>query len=248
MPYTNPEVDSQTNHPYNTLMNTWIKEQLEIQREPEYQKFNASLLPGVEHILGVRLPALRKMAKKIARKGWQEYLEAACDDSFEEIMLQGMVLGYAKGNLQEKEPFLRTFLPKIDNWSVCDSACSTIKLAQTQPQEFWDFLMEYLHSPREYEVRFVLVQMLNYYVNQEYLPRVLEAIDRVELKLYYVQMAQAWAVSICYRDFPQETLPYLKENHLDDFTHNKALQKITESLKVSKKDKAYIRTLKRKLN
>ena len=160
-------------------------------------------------------------------------------------MLQGMVLGYAKGDLQVKEPFLRAFLPKINNWSVCDSTCSTLKLAKTQPEPFWDFLLEYLHSSQEYDVRFALVQMLDYYVNEDYLARVLEAIDSVDLRFYYVQMAQAWAVSICYREFPKETLPFLKENHLDDFTHNKALQKITESLKVPKEAKAYIRTLKR---
>lgn len=241
-------VDSLKKGKYNTAMNTWIKQQLEIQKEPEFQKFTAKLLPGVEHILGVRLPALRKIAKKLARGDWQKYLKSACDDSYEEIMLQGMVLGYAKGTLQEKEPFLRSFLPKIDNWSVCDSTCCSIKLAKEQPDEFWNFLLEYLHSPREYEVRFILVQMLNYYVTQDYLPKVLEVIDSVDLKLYYVQMAQAWAVSICYRDFPEMTLPYLKDNHLDDFTHNKALQKITESLKVPKEEKAYIRTLRRKSN
>lgn len=238
-------VDTKNKNTYNTIMNTWIKQQLEMQKESEFQKFTAGLLPGVEHILGVRLPALRKMAKQLARGDWQTYLKTACDDSYEEIMLQGMVLGYAKGNLLEKEPFLRAFLPKIDNWSVCDSTCCSIKLAKEQPEEFWNFLLEYLHSPREYEVRFVLVQMLNYYVNQDYLFQVLKAVDHVDLKRYYVQMAQAWALSICYRDFPKLTLPYLKANRLDDFTHNKALQKITESLKISKEDKAYIRTLKR---
>lgn len=226
-------------------MNAWIKEQLELQREPKFQKFTSSLLPGVEHILGVRIPSLRKIAKQLAQGDWKQYLTSASDDSYEEIMLQGMTLGYAKGDLQEKEPFLRAFLPKINNWSVCDSTCSTIKLAKKQPAEFWDFLGEYLHSPREFEVRFVLVQMLDYYVTKDYLPRVLEAVSQVTLQVYYVQMAQAWAVSICYREFPELTLPFLKENSLDDFTHNKALQKITESLKVSMEDKALIKTLKR---
>lgn len=226
-------------------MNAWIKEQLELQREPKFQKFTSSLLPGVEHILGVRIPSLRKIAKQLAQGDWKQYLTSASDDSYEEIMLQGMTLGYAKGDLQEKEPFLRAFLPKINNWSVCDSTCSTIKLAKEQPAEFWNFLVEYLHSPREFEVRFVLVQMLDYYVTKDYLPRVLEAVSQVTLQVYYVQMAQAWAVSICYREFPELTLPFLKENSLDDFTHNKALQKITESLKVSMEDKALIKTLKR---
>lgn len=226
-------------------MNSWIKTQLETMREEDYQQFTAKLLPGAANILGVRLPALRKIAKQLAAGDWQDYLNNACADSYEELMLQGMVLGYARGDLQQKEPFLRAFLPKIDNWSVCDSACSTIKLAKKQPEAFWNFLQEYLQSPREYEVRFVLVQMLDYYINPVFLPRVLEAIDSVDRQEYYIQMAQAWAVSICYREFPKQTLPYLKENHLNDFTHNKALQKITESRKVPATEKAFIRTLKR---
>lgn len=229
-----------------TYDNTWIKQQLEQLREPEYQAFTSKLLPGVDNILGVRLPELRKLAKKLSKDNWQEYLEQAQDDSMEEIMLQGMTLGYARGDLQEKESFLRSFIPKIDNWSVCDSCCATIKLAKEQPKEMWRFLQQYLHSEKEFEIRFALVQLLNYYVNQEYLLQVLKEIDCISNKAYYVQMAQAWAVSICYRDFPKETEPFLKQNHLDDFTHNKALQKIVESLKVSKEEKEYIRSLKRK--
>lgn len=226
-------------------MNTWIKTQLETQKEPQFQQFMAKLLPGIDNILGIRLPILRKIAKQIAKGRWQDYLLSASNDSYEEIMLQGLVLGYANGNLQEKEPFLRLFIPKIDNWSVCDSVCATIKLAKEEPEAFWNFLQAYLHSDREYEVRFALVQLLDYYINEVYLCHVLNAVDHIELRAYYVQMAQAWAVSICYREFPQQTLPYLKENHLDDFTHNKSIQKITESLKVPKEEKLFLKTLKR---
>ena len=147
--------------------NHWIKEQLEALKEPEYQKFTASLLPGVESILGVRLPKLRELAKKLAKDNWKEYLQEAQDDSMEEIMLQGMTLGYAKGNLQEKETFLRAFIPKIDNWSVCDSCCNSINIAKEQPEEMWEFLQEYLHSEKEFEIRFALVQLLDYYVKEE---------------------------------------------------------------------------------
>lgn len=225
--------------------NIWIKQQLEQLKEPEYQAFTSRLLPGIEPILGVRLPELRKIAQKLAKENWQEYLNQADSDSMEEIMLQGMTLGYARGTLQEKEEFLRMFIPKIDNWSVCDSVCATIKLAKEQPVEMWEFLQEYLHSEKEFEIRFGLVQLLDYYVNQEYLYRVLKEIDSINSEEYYVQMAQAWAVSICYREFPEETIPFLKENHLNDFTHNKSLQKITESLKTGKEQKEYIRSLKR---
>ncbi|MCI8483860.1 MAG: DNA alkylation repair protein [Lachnospiraceae bacterium] len=226
-------------------MNGEIREQLEQLREPEFQAFTAKLLPGVEPILGVRIPALRKLAKELAKGDWRTYLDGALDGSYEEIILQGMTLGYAKGNLQEKKEYLEKFIPKIDNWSVCDSVCSTIKLAKTQPEEMWEFLKTYQNSSREFEIRFALVQFLNYYINERYLMQVLEAVQQVRQEDYYVNMAQAWAVSICYREFPKETLPFLKENTLNDFTHNKAIQKITESLKVSAEEKEYVRTLKR---
>ena len=213
--------------------------------EPEFQQFTSKLLPGVEHILGVRLPLLRSLARQLAKEEWKTYLCHAVDDSYEEVMLQGMVLGYARGDLQEKRKFLETFIPKINNWSVCDSVCSTIKLARSQPEEFWEFLQQYLNSREEFQIRFGLVQLLDYYVNETYLERVLEAVQQVQQEAYYVNMAQAWAISICYREFPEATLPVLKKNTLNDFTHNKAIQKITESLKVSGEKKELVKTLRR---
>lgn len=225
--------------------NIQIRKQMEQLAEPEFQQFTAKLLPGVEHILGVRLPLLRRMARQIAKGDWKTYLCHASDDSYEEVMLQGMVVGYARGDLQEKREFLERFIPKIDNWSVCDSACSTIKLAKSQPEEFWEFLQQYLNSREEFQIRFGLVQLLDYYVNEKYLPRVLEAVQQVYQEAWYVNMAQAWAISICYREFPEATLPVLKKNSLNDFTHNKAIQKITESLKVSGEKKELVKTLRR---
>lgn len=226
--------------------NHWIKCQLDTFKEPSFQAFTARLLPGVEHILGVRLPKLREMAKQLAKGDWEHYLSQASDDTYEEIMLQGMVLGYANGGLQEKRAYLQAFIPKIDNWSVCDSACNTIRIARKQPEEMWEFLQPYLHSRRTYEARFGVVQLLLYYVDRQCLSRTLCAIEKVKADGYYVKMAQAWAVSICYREFPQETLPFLLENKLDDFTHNKAIQKILESQKVDKEGKERVRGLKRK--
>lgn len=225
--------------------NIQIRKQLEQLAEPEFQQFTSKLLPGVEHILGVRLPLLRSLARQLAKEEWKTYLCHAVDDSYEEVMLQGMVLGYARGDLQEKRKFLETFIPKINNWSVCDSVCSTIKLARSQPEEFWEFLQQYLNSREEFQIRFGLVQLLDYYVNETYLERVLEAVQQVQQEAYYVNMAQAWAISICYREFPEATLPVLKKNPLNDFTHNKAIQKITESLKVSGEKKELVKTLRR---
>lgn len=109
----------------------------------------------------------------------------------------------------------------------------------------WEFLGPYLNSSEEFHIRFALVQLLDYYVNETYLGRVLEIVQQVKQEYYYVNMAQAWLLSICYREFPKETLPVLERNALNDFTHNKAIQKITESLKVPKEGKERVRRLRR---
>ena len=104
-----------------------IRKLLESMSEESYRRFSASLLPGVDRILGVRLPAMRRLAKQIAANDWRTYLKTAQRNSFEEIMLQGMVIGYLDAPADERLQWIANFLPSIDNWSVCDSFCSGLK-------------------------------------------------------------------------------------------------------------------------
>jgi 3-methyladenine DNA glycosylase AlkD len=99
---------------------------------------------------------------------------------------------------------------------------------------------------REFYIRFGVVMLLNYYVEEAYIEKALQAMDQIHCDAYYVKMGVAWAISMYYVKFPEITMKYLKENHLDDFTYNKTLQKITESLKVDKETKDLIRSMKRK--
>lgn len=226
-------------------MEASIHEQLIALSEPEFQKFSSRLLPGTSNILGVRLPTLRKLAKKIAKDDWRAYLTSAEDQSFEEIMLQGMVIGYASADLPELLERIAVFVPKIDNWSVCDSFCSGLKIARKEPETIWNFLQPYLHSDQEFEARFGVVMLLFYFIEDLHIRRVLALLDQIPAKGYYARMAVAWAISICFVRFPALTAEYLKtETTLDDFTYDKALQKITESNCVNRETKAVIRGMK----
>jgi 3-methyladenine DNA glycosylase AlkD len=223
-----------------------IRQQLEALADKEYRAFSSGLLPNTEHILGVRLPLLRKMSKQIARSEWREYLQSANENSFEEIMLQGMVIGCVKCSIEERLSYIQSFIPHIDNWSVCDSFCASLKFTRESPELMWNFLLPYLKSEHEFSIRFGVVMLIFYYIDEEHVEEILIYLDKVHHDGYYVKMAVAWAVSICYVQFPKCTLNYLAQNHLDDFTYNKALQKITESLKVDKETKKTIRAMRRK--
>ena len=225
-----------------------IREQLDTIIDPQFQQFTSRLLPTVapEKILGVRLPLLRKMAARIAKGDWEEYLAAASDDTYEEIMLQGMVIGCLQQPPAVVLPLVAAFVPKIDNWSICDSFCSSLKIARRYPQQVWQFILPYLQDSREYCVRFAVVMLLNYYNDGEYAQRVLPLLEQIEHPSYYVKMAVAWAVSIRYFAAADETVAFLKNCHLDDFTYHKALQKIIESKQVSREEKEEIRRMRRK--
>lgn len=227
-----------------------IREEMISMVDETYRDFQIKLLPEIRNYVGVRLPVLRKLAKRIAKEDSVGYLESAlCRGSekelFEEIMLQGMVIGYMKGDISDIFSYTERFLPKIDNWSVCDSFCSGFKHALNAREQVWDWLGQFLASGREFTVRFVLVMLLNYYVDEMYVNRLFSIFDDVRHEGYYVKMAMAWAISICYIKYPKESMEYLGKNRLDDFTYNKALQKIMESRCISAKEKETIRGLKR---
>ena len=220
----------------------WLREEA----EEKYRDFSSSLLPGVpkEKIMGVRIPKLRKLAANIVRERCGEYLQAEPGNTFEEIMLRGMVIGRAGGTFEEILPRIQEYLPLIDNWSVCDSFCASLKTTEKYPEKMWDFLLECLDSEKTYTVRFAVVMMLQYFVNDEYRKKVLDLMEQVDTEEYYVRMAVAWTVSVCYARYPQEVFSWLETCSLDEETWKKSLQKILESRRVSKEEKEKIRTLR----
>ena len=219
--------------------------------DEKYKEFQKKLLPDIKNYVGVRLPLLRKLAKEISKNNAKQYLDGALnrnskEELFEEIMLQGMIIGYMKADISDIFSCADKFVPKIDNWSICDSFCSGFKHANHYKEQTWNWLRQYLDmKDGEFEIRFAVVMLLNYYVEESYLSDLYDIFDGITNDAYYVRMAVAWAISICYVKYPESCMEYLKDNKLDDFTYNKALQKITESLCVSAEDKKIIRSMKR---
>lgn len=223
-----------------------LKEQLLALADQNYQAFAAALIPGVHNMIGVRLPELRKLAKQIANGDWRAYLAEAEQIWFEDVMLQGMVIGCVKTDIHELLHYVEQFVPKIDNWSVCDSFCASLKMTALNKEIVWEFLQPYVASDQTYHIRFAVVMLLNYYVDDAYIAKALTLLDTIRHEDYYVKMAVAWAISIYYVKMPEPTLAYLQHNTLDKETYNKALQKIIESNRVGGETKALMRSMKRK--
>ena len=224
-----------------------IKEELKQLADEKYREFHKGLCPGTESILGIRVPVLRDYAKKLAKEyEIKELLKNIDNEYYEEIMLQGMLIGLEKDNdMQDILKDIEEFVPKIDNWAVCDVFCAGLKITKKHKKEMWDFLQAYVTSGKEFEIRFGVVMILDYYITEEYLKKDFSIFDHIKSNEYYVQMAVAWAISVCLIKFYDKTIEYLKNAKIDKFTYNKALQKAIESYRISQEQKVELRKMKK---
>ena len=149
------------------MTNREIRQQLEMLAEQKYRDFSQALIPGSRPILGVRIPKIRELAKEIAKGDWKNYLDKACDDSFEEVDLQGFVIGYVKADYEILLPYIKNYVTKINDWSLCDGFCASLKIVKKHKKEFKQVLKAYANKNTEFEQRFVAVMLMNYYLEDE---------------------------------------------------------------------------------
>ena len=226
-------------------MNDSIIKELKQLADSNYKEFHSKLCPNTKNILGVRLPKQREIAKRIAKGNWQEFLENVQNKYYEETMIEGLVIGYIKLPLQEKLHYIQNFVNKIDNWAVCDSFCSNLKIKQADQELMWQFLEKCRSSNDEFILRFVVVMYLNYYLTDDCIDHVLSNIDKMDTSSYYISMGIAWAISIAYIKQKEKTQQYLIHSNLDKVTYNKAIQKMIESYRITIEEKEKLRKLKK---
>ena len=228
-------------------MNFNVEKELFNMQDKKYQEFQKKLCPGIENIIGIRVPVLRNYAKQLLKDNdFKTLMKCISDNYYEEIMLQGMLIGEAKEEFNIIIKYIENFIPKIDNWATCDTFCAGLKITKKNKEKMWNFLQRYLKSKKEFEVRFGIVMILDYFIDEKYLKKDFDIFNNIKVDKYYVQMAVAWAISICLVKYYDRTVKYLqKEADLDDFTYNKSIQKAIESYRITKEQKDFLRKIKK---
>lgn len=160
---------------------------------------------------------LRSLAKQLAKEDWRTYLKEARDDSYEEIMLQGLVIGYVKAEMEELLEYAARLFRKSTTGQSMMGFVLHLRLPESTGQEVWDFLMQYRASKSEFEQRVVAVMLMDHFLVPEYIDRVLAVYNSLKHEGYYCKMGVAWGIATTYAKFPQETQAFLLKNELDDF-------------------------------
>lgn len=221
-----------------------IRERLFELQDTKYAEFQSKLTPGIqrEKFIGVRVPLLRKLAKEISKEAQaKEFLKEIPHKYYDEDMLHVLLLSEIK-DYEACIKAVEEFLPYVNNWAVCDILSPKVFKKHKKP--LLEKIIQWTKSDQTYTIRFGIEMLMSHYLDEDFKAEYLEIPAAVRSDSYYVQMMQAWFFATALTKQWDSTLPYIQNQHLDDWTHNKAIQKARESYCFTSEQKEYLNTLK----
>lgn len=229
---------------FNNNYNQFREYLLSLQDE-KYRDFNKSIVLNSKYqMIGVRLPIMRNIAKGIAYDNIINFLKVAKNKYYEEVMIQGLVIARIK---EEKlfYSYFKKYLSKIDNWALCDSFCSSIKIVRKYEKKYFQEALNLALDEQEFKARVGIVMILNHFVNKDNLEIIFQTLNKIKSDKFYINMAEAWLICDMYTKYPCDTEQFLKNNSLNSFTQNKAISKIHDSYRVTKEEKEALNKYKK---
>ena len=231
---------------------TWNKKEYEAfvdylksLQDKKYKEFHSSLVLNSKYeMIGIRVPVMRDIAKSIAKGDIEEFLKYAQNNYYEEIMIQGLVISHIK----DEEIFYKYFknhINKIDNWALCDSFCSSLKIMRRYEDKYFKEAIKLALNKEEFISRVGLIIILNQFISEKNLDSIFNTLNKIHSDKFYINMAEAWLVCELYIKFPEQTQEFIKKNNLNKFTQNKAISKIHDSYRVSKEEKELLNSFKK---
>ena len=227
-----------------SVINEIIREKLFALRDEKNAAFCAKLIPNIkpERVLGARLPALRKLAGELAGTAEAEaFLQALPHEFLEEDHLHSFLIAGEK-DFDTCIGKIEAFLPFVDNWATCDSLRP--KCFAKHKKALLPYIEKWLQSEHLYTVRFAVGMLMCHYLDADFDEKYLQWVAALKSEEYYLNMMRAWYFATALAKQYESTLPLLESKTLDMFTHNKAIQKARESLRVPPEHKAYLKSLK----
>ena len=207
-------------------------------KDEKYKEFHSSLVLNSKYeMIGIRVPVMRDIAKEIAKKtSIQDFLKYSKDNFYEEIMIQGLVISHIK---DEKVfySYFKKHIEKIDNWALCDTFCSAIKIVEKYEEKYFKEALEMSLNEEEFISRIGLVIILNHFVNEKNADKIFETLNQIKSDKFYINMAEAWLICEMYIKNNKKTKEFIKNNNLNKFTQNKAISKIHDSFRVNREEK-----------
>ena len=218
-----------------------VQQDLFTMQDLKYRDFHAKLMPTVDKdsVIGVRVPMLRAYAKKFGKtEEAKQFLEILPHQYYEE---NNLLIDQMKDYELCIEELIR-FLPYINNWATCDIL--SVKAVKGHLDSYIKNIYQWLESDYTYTIRFGINMLMRYYLEEEFKIEYPEKVAAIRSEEYYVNMVRAWYFATALAKKYDQVLPFLEEQKMDVWTHNKTIQKAIESYRITLEQKEYLRTLK----
>ena len=223
-----------------------IRKELKKLQDKGYREMQVTIIPTLEadSIIGVRTPALRQLAKELAkREDISEFLSDLPHKFFEENQLHAFILS----GMKDAESCIRlvdVFLPYVDNWATCDQMSP--KVFKKHKQLLLEYVDKWIRSEHTYVKRLTIGMLMEHFLDEDFKTSYLTKVSKIRSEEYYVNMMIAWYFATALAKQYEDTLPFIEKQKLDKWTHNKSIQKAVESYRITPEQKEYLKTLKRK--
>lgn len=223
-----------------------VTKQLFELQDLKYKEFHCKLIPTVnpDTVIGVRTPALRKFAREFAKDAENEAFMAVLPHQYyEENNLHGFLIE----TINDYDVCIRKlnrFLPYVDNWATCDLISP--KVFKKHLPQLLEQIRVWIAADEIYVIRFGIEMLMTYYLDEEFCPEYLEWVAGIESDEYYVKMVVAWYFATALAKQYETAVKFIEENRLEPWTHNKAIQKAVESLRITKEQKEYLKSKRRR--
>ena len=222
-----------------------IKEELFALQDVSYADFQANLVPNIprELFIGVRVPAVRKLAKRLAKEAEAAiFLRDLPHKYYDENILHGIMISEIK-DYDTCIAAVDAFLPYVDNWAVCD--IMSPKIFKKNQTALLEKIKEWSVSGKTYTCRFGIEMLMSHFLDDNFKPEYLEIPASVHSEEYYVRMMIAWFFATALAKQWDTTIKYVEAHWLNTWTHNKTIQKARESNRITPTQKEYLKSLKR---
>ncbi len=221
-----------------------IETELFSKQDPKYRELQAKIIPNIdsESIIGVRTPELRKYAKQLAKnEDVHDFLDALPYKYFDENQLHAFIVSEMK-DYDKCIAEVERFLPFVDNWATCDQMSP--KVFKKHRPELLEKIEAWIGSKETYTVRFGVGMLMEHFLDEDFDIRYAEMAADIRSEEYYVNMMVAWYFATALAKQYDAVLPFIENKRLDDWTHNKAIQKSVESYRITPEQKEYLKSLK----
>ena len=227
------------------MTNEEIRNRLFELKDEKYKEFTLKIIPGLEpdNVIGVRTPQIAKIAKEIIKSGdYSAFLDDCPHKYYEEKGIHVAIINSMK-DYDSVIKEIDRFIPYVDNWATCDGIKPKKAFSKNCDRLIID-AKRWIKSEHTYTKRFGIEMIMNFFLDDNFKREYNDLVASIRSDEYYINMMIAWYFATALAKQYNDTIPFIENRRLDEWTHKKTIQKARESYRITEEQKEYLKSLK----